>query len=87
VIGSYIKSGSIVLFLLLVASHLGLIGSQAMANIWLCMWTDNEHCMPSMWGGGDHQQSSTPAEMTVPKKLTVYGIIGCVEGQLCLQIK
>ena len=78
VIGSYITSGSLWLFLLTVVSHLGLIGSQAMANIWLCMWTDTEHCsVPSAWLGGHNQ-----TDMPVPKKLEVYGIIGIIQGGL-----
>jgi len=81
VIGSYIKSGSLLLFLLTILSHLGLIGSQAMANIWLCMWTDNVQCMPANWGGGQNATTTNhTAEMSVDMKVTVYGIIGCVEG-------
>ena len=75
VVGSYIKSGSLWLFLLMVVSHLGLIGSQAMANIWLCMWTDTSHCMPAAWRGGANH-----SDIPVPKKLEVYGIIGVIEG-------
>ena len=75
-IGSYIKSGSLWLFLLTVVSHLGLIGSQAMANIWLCMWTDSGHCMPVAWRGGYNQ-----SEMPVSKKVEVYGIIGVIQGR------
>ena len=75
VVGSYIKSGSLWLFLLMVVSHLGLIGSQAMANIWLCMWTDTGHCMPAAWRGGANH-----TDIPVPMKLEVYGIIGVIEG-------
>jgi len=75
VIGSYIKSGSLWLFLLTVVSHLGLIGSQAMANIWLCMWTDTSNCMPATWRGG-HNHTDIP----VPTKVEVYGIIGAIQG-------
>ena len=80
-IWSYVKSGSVLLFLLTIISHLGLIGSQAMANIWLCMWTDNAQCMPQMWGGQVASTTSTNhTEMPVPMKLTVYGIVGIIEG-------
>jgi len=77
VIGSYIKSGSVLLFLLMVASHLGLIGSQAMANIWLCMWTDNAQCMRGDWGGGN----DTSYNGRLPP-VAVYGIIGAIQGLL-----
>lgn len=74
------------MFFLLVISHLTLIGSQAMGNIWLCMWSDNM-CMPSKWNnsiygsGLDNRTGLLHSPNMVGKELAIYGAIGAIQGK------
>jgi len=61
------------MFILLVVSHLVIVGSQAMANIWLCMWSD-AGCMPENW------RHSLNGSHLVGNELAIYGGLGAVQG-------
>jgi hypothetical protein len=78
VIGSYVKAGGLGAFFLLVTSQLLMVGSQAMANIWLCMWSDSR-CMPQAWNKSLY---STYELEVADKELAVYGGLGAIQGLL-----
>lgn len=76
------------MFFLLVLSHLVLIGSQAMGNIWLCMWSDNK-CMPTNWnnslyGSKTNGGNGSLSDRFVGKELAIYGVIGAIQGRRCI---